>query len=109
MFMVFVTLDVVPGRRDEFLAGIRANAAASLRDEPGCLRFDVQRSTEAPDRYYLYELYRDQAAFELEHRAAPHYADWLRVAERCVVPGTRVNRYAEAAFLDDIPEAAAVR
>jgi autoinducer 2-degrading protein len=108
MFMVFVTLDVREDRRDDFVAGVRVNAQASLRDEPGCLRFDVQHSTDRPERYYLYELYRDRQAFEVEHRNAPHYSEWLQVAERCVIPGTHVNRYAEPVFPDDIPEQAAV-
>ena len=41
MFSLMVQMEVRPGRREEFLAGMAANAEASVRDEPGCLRFDV--------------------------------------------------------------------
>ena len=41
MFSLVVQMEVRPGRREEFLAGMAANAEASVRDEPGCLRFDV--------------------------------------------------------------------
>ncbi|MGR6919874.1 putative quinol monooxygenase [[Actinomadura] parvosata] len=83
MFVVIVHLQVRPGRLDAFRQGIETNARAS-RQEPGCLRFDVLRSEEDPHRFVLYEIYRDQAAFFTEHRAAPHYAAWRRVAEECV-------------------------
>ena len=73
-----------PSHVDEFLTGIRANATASLRDEPGCLRFDVHRSVDDACRFVLYEIYRDRAAFTDDHRAAPHYAAWRTVAARCV-------------------------
>jgi autoinducer 2-degrading protein len=102
MFTVLVTLDVLPDRLDESLAGIRENARASLRDEPGCLRFDVHRSVDDPHRFVLHEIYRDRAAFTGEHRAAPHYATWREVAGRCVRPGGHVNTYLAPAFPDDV-------
>jgi autoinducer 2-degrading protein len=36
-----VQMEVWPGRREQVLAGMAQNAEASVRDEPGCLRFDV--------------------------------------------------------------------
>jgi autoinducer 2-degrading protein len=107
MFTVLVTLTVRPDTVEEFLAGIRANAHASLRDEPGCLRFDVHRSVAEPNVFYVYELYADPDAFFLEHRAAPHYVTWRAVAERCIQPGGHLNTFAAPAFADDIPETAA--
>jgi autoinducer 2-degrading protein len=105
MFTVMVELHAHAERIEEFLVGIRANAHASLRDEPGCIRFDVQRSIEDPTRFHLYEIYVDRDAFEVAHRSAPHYADWQEVVRRCVVPGTRHNTYASPVFPQDIPEA----
>jgi autoinducer 2-degrading protein len=52
----------------------------------------------------LYELYASERAFYEEHRAAPHYAAWRAVADRCVVPGSHVNTFATPAFPEDIPE-----
>ena len=88
MFSMLVTLQVRPGRRAEFQAGIAANAEASVRDEPGCLRFDVCAVEGDPHRFVLYELYADDGAFEA-HRAAPHFAVWREVAGRVVA--TQVN------------------
>ncbi|MEU4427205.1 putative quinol monooxygenase [Actinoplanes sp. NPDC024001] len=104
MFTVIVTLDVRPERVDEFLQGIAVNARASLRDEPGCLRFDVHRVTGVPNRFLLYEIYTDEQAFRQAHRAAPHYADWLTVVDRCVL--NKTNLYATPVFDQDIPERA---
>ncbi|MFJ8113695.1 putative quinol monooxygenase [Streptomyces sp. NPDC096132] len=36
-----MSLQVVPGRRDDFLKAIEENAERSFTDEPGCRFFDV--------------------------------------------------------------------
>ena len=48
MFSLVVQMEVRPGRREQFLAGMSANAEASVRDEPGCLRFDVCSVADDP-------------------------------------------------------------
>ena len=106
MFTVVVNLAVRPERLGEFLIGIHANVRASLRDEPGWLRFDVHQSTEYPHDFVLYEIYADADAFYVAHRQAPHYAAWRAVVDRCVQPDGHRNTFAEPAFPDDIPEAA---
>jgi (4S)-4-hydroxy-5-phosphonooxypentane-2,3-dione isomerase len=84
MFSLMVQMEVRPGRREEFLAGMAANAAASVRDEPGCLRFDVCSVDGDENRFLLYELYTDAAAFAT-HKAAPHFAQWRVIAEQVLV------------------------
>ena len=84
MFSLMVQMDVRPGRRDEFLAGMAANAEASVRDEPGCLRFDICSVASDENRFVLYELYADAAAFEA-HKASPHFARWRTIAEQVLV------------------------
>lgn len=83
MFSLLVQMEVRPGRREEFLAGIAANAEASVRDEPGCLRFDVCAVDGDENRFLLYELYTDADAFAA-HKASPHFAQWRTVAEHVV-------------------------
>jgi len=90
MFSLVVQVEVRPERREDFLVAIAANAAASVRDEPGCLRFDVCSVDGDEHRFLFYELYVDAAAFEA-HRAAPHFADWRVAAARTLVPGSQVN------------------
>ena len=77
MFSLMVQLEVRPESREEFLAGMTANAEASVRDEPGCLRFDVCSVEGDENRFVLYELYADADAFAA-HKVAPHFAEWRR-------------------------------
>jgi quinol monooxygenase YgiN len=88
MFSLTVQLEVRPADRAEFLAAITANAAASVRDEPGCHRFDVSAVEDDETRFVLYELYDDAAAFEA-HKQAPHFRSWRQVADR--VLASQVN------------------
>lgn len=88
MISVVVSIRAIPARREEFLAAISANAAAAVRDEPGCLSFDVCEDTDEPNHFLLYEQYVDRAAVD-EHRATPHYAEWTEAASTCVVPDSK--------------------
>jgi autoinducer 2-degrading protein len=86
---VWVELEVVEGWEDEFLGAIAANQQATLRDEPGCLFFDVVRLDGEGRRWAFYEVYRDAAAFFEEHRSAPHYRAWQAAVARTVVRGSQ--------------------
>ena len=88
MFSLTVQLEVRAEDREEFLAAITENAAASVRDEPGCHRFDVSAVEGDGTRFVLYELYDDAEAFEA-HKRAPHFAAWRQVADR--VLASQVN------------------
>ena len=105
MLTVIVKFTVLPGRMDEFLEGLHANAQSSLRDETGCLRFDIHRSRDNEDEVLLYEIYRDQGAFEVGHRGSAHYTAWREVVARCVPDGGHVNTFGTPAFPEDLPEA----
>ena len=83
MFALIVELRVKPDRSQQFLQAIEANATASVRDEPGCLRFDVVQDRDDPFHYFLYELYIDEPAFEA-HRHAPHFPVWRAAAATCL-------------------------
>jgi autoinducer 2-degrading protein len=74
MFVVCVTVRVVPGHADAFVAATRVNAAATRR-EPKNVRFDVSRALDDPSRFFLYEVYRDEEGFR-EHQQTPHYLAW---------------------------------
>jgi quinol monooxygenase YgiN len=74
MFVVAVTYEINPEHRESFRAAILKNAAASLRDEPGCHQFDVCFSDDGA-RCFLYEVYTDSDAFAA-HRATPHFKEY---------------------------------
>ena len=83
MLTLIVRLRIRTGYRDEFLAGVRENAAVSIL-EPGCRRFDIVEHSGDSEQFSLYEIYDDADAFE-RHRASPHFRRWRLVADRCVV------------------------
>ena len=97
MIALVVSLDVVPGRLDEFVEAIGTNAERSFTDEPGCLYFDVVQDLADDHHFLFYELYADDEAVAA-HRAAPHFAQWRAAADRCVVPGSQVNTLATQRF-----------
>ena len=84
MFAIWVSVNVKPERKEEFLKAIEEDARGSREDEPGCLRFDVLQDAGDPNHYYFYEVYRDEAALEA-HRAAPHYQVWAAAVQAGVL------------------------
>lgn len=78
-YIVLPEFHVAPGDLEAFLAAARADAEASIADEPGCLQFDVIVDRSAsPARVMFYEVYTDRAGFEA-HLQTPHL-DAFRVA-----------------------------
>ncbi len=75
MHVVVVTIDVKPDVVERFAAATVENARNSVIHEAGCFRFDVVRDEQHPNRIYLYEVYRDKAAFDT-HMTMPHYFAW---------------------------------
>lgn len=72
MYCLLLKTQLKPGSYAAFMAAMGVNAAASVRDEPGCLTFDVLRDRSDPDRVWLYEVYVDEAAFEA-HMHTAHF------------------------------------
>ncbi|MEY9776305.1 putative quinol monooxygenase [Arthrobacter sp. MW3 TE3886] len=89
MFSLWVTLEVKPEGREEFLDAIAENARLSVQNEPGCYRFDVIELGEGSNLFAFYEVYRDRAAFEREHLTAPHFLAYRAISARVVVPGSQ--------------------
>ena len=63
-FALIGTIEIAPGRTEEFVPLLMAHRAGCLQDEPGTLRFDVLLPREGTTKVMLYELYRDEAAFD---------------------------------------------
>lgn len=80
MYVIIATIEIQPERRKAFLEAMLDDARGSVQNEPGCLRFDVVQDAENPNRLYLYEVYRDEAAFEA-HLKAPHFIRWRDTVE----------------------------
>ena len=98
MHILFVTIKIKPEHRDAYMAEMLLNAKGAREDEPGCLRFDVVQDSEDANTIHLYEVYTDEAAFQV-HTSAPHF---LRMREKTADwrEGQTVHRGTNVAPMD---------
>ncbi len=75
MYVIIAPIQIKDGHRDEFIEAMLDDAKGSVRDEPGCLRFDVIQDGSDENRIWLYEVYVDEDAFK-EHLKTPHFIKW---------------------------------
>ena len=80
MYVLIVPIQIKEGFKDQFIEATLLDAQGSVRDEPGCMRFDVIQDPTDPNRVWLYEVYRDEAAMEA-HRQAPHLLKWRETTQ----------------------------
>lgn len=92
MYALFVHIRVLPGQAARFLEITAGNHRGS-RTEPGNIRFDVLRDNADPDRFYFYEVYRDEAAFKA-HQQTPHYFAWKAAADPLMAEPRRAEKMA---------------
>ena len=72
MYVILSPFQIKREHRDEFIASIIEDAKSSVENETGCLRFDVIQDANHMDRVWLYEVYKDETAFN-EHKSSPHF------------------------------------
>ena len=75
MFVVTVDFQIKAEHVAEFVEIMKKQAANSLRNEDGCLQFDVCQDPGDGARIFLYEVYKDSAAFEL-HLKTEHFLEF---------------------------------
>jgi len=73
-FANVVTIEVAPGRRDQVVTLLAAHKARTLK-EPGTLQFEILLPKDDDTKVLTYEVYRDDAAFEV-HRNGPSLSQW---------------------------------
>ncbi len=73
-YAITVEFELNEGAEARFMELIRDTAASSVREEPGCMRFDVLTPDgDGPPRsVLLYEIYEDNAAFRA-HCPTSHF------------------------------------
>ncbi len=80
MISIFVTIKIKPEFKDRFTEASLGDGQGSVRDEPGCFRFDILQDNADANCFHLYEVYADDAALEA-HRNAPHYKKWRETVQ----------------------------
>jgi autoinducer 2-degrading protein len=92
MYVVSVIVFVKPGFADPFIVAVLDNAR-NTRKEPGNVRFDVLRAEEDPNRFLLYEVYKQKEDFA-KHQQTAHYARFRdAVAEWMAQPRQGVKHF----------------
>ena len=86
MYVIIAPIQVKEGCKEQFMEAIIEDAQGSVNDEPGCLRFDVIQDADDPNRIWLYEVYRDEAAFQA-HTQAPHFIKFRDATQDIRVEG----------------------
>ena len=69
------TIEIAPGRKDQLVAALMAHRTRCLKDEPGTLHMEVLAPRDEDTKLLLYEVYRDDTAFDV-HRNGPSFARW---------------------------------
>jgi (4S)-4-hydroxy-5-phosphonooxypentane-2,3-dione isomerase len=88
MLILHVNIHVLPGRIEAFREATLENARASIQ-EPGIARFDLLQNAEDPNRFALWEVYKDDEAI-VAHKATAHWAKWTQTVESMMAePRTR--------------------
>lgn len=73
-FTIIAELTANAGRSSEVAAAIAGSGAVGLTlAEPGCLAYDVCQDTDSPERFVVYERWRDLMALAA-HLETPHFA-----------------------------------
>lgn len=82
MIVLAVTWVANPGYENE-VAEIFTKLQTASRQEPGCLMYIVHQHKTDPQRFFIYEQYRDDAAMDV-HRNSQHFQQYAVNALRSI-------------------------
>jgi quinol monooxygenase YgiN len=87
----YITALIYPraGREEAIKAEILKNIP-KVRQEKGCLRYDLHVLKSGGDKFLFYEIWADKAAFEA-HVAAPHMAVYREKTRDLLAAPTEVS------------------
>lgn len=74
LYVVCVTVYVKEENQEAFIKASLENAK-NTREETLNLRFDVLQCLDYPNRFFLYEVYKDESGF-VSHKETEHYKIW---------------------------------
>ena len=95
LVVVAVDLDITPGQIDAYLAAIKENGAATVK-EPGCREFNISVAEKDPNHVFLFEVYDNHAALEA-HRASDHMKKYVATVKD-IVAKRDVREFTSVAF-----------
>jgi (4S)-4-hydroxy-5-phosphonooxypentane-2,3-dione isomerase len=83
LYINAVDIDVVPGQIDNYLAALKENGAAAVKQEPGCHEFNITVSQKDPNHVFIFEVYDNAAALDA-HRQTDHFKKYAAVTKEMV-------------------------
>ena len=95
LFINAVELDIVPAEFDKYMAAIKENGAAAVK-EPGCREFNITVSQKDPHHVLLFEVYDNAAALDA-HRTTEHFKKY-QAATKDMVAKRNVQVYSSVAM-----------
>lgn len=76
MVVVAAMIKVLEGKGDEFEKEAGKLVPKVLKD-PGTIAYAIHRSTNDPSKFFVYEKYESQEAFQ-HHSSTPHFQEFTR-------------------------------
>ncbi|MDD5083043.1 MAG: putative quinol monooxygenase [Dehalococcoidales bacterium] len=92
MIVVAAMITVADGKGDEYLAHFK-KLAPQVRKDPGAITYVMHRKIDDPNKFFVFEQYKDQAALKY-HGETPHFKAY-RQATADLVKGREVGLYQE--------------
>lgn len=76
MFAILFRALAKPGKSQELFDFLKWDSEICDNQEEGTLRFDVLSDPENENAFYVYEVYKDDAAFQA-HKENPPFLKWI--------------------------------
>jgi quinol monooxygenase YgiN len=90
-FVNCVSIRVKPGSNQALEAAF-LELSALTRLEPGCITYQLHRSTQDPLDYFLYERYVDESALRF-HQATDHFSRIVKGIIPSLLEGREITQY----------------
>ena len=88
MYAIFGVINVKPEHPRAFREATIREARGTVRDEPGVFQFHILTDADTPNRFYYFEIFRDEAAAEA-HWETENFKTWWATVEGMLDGGTR--------------------
>lgn len=80
MFAIFGVINVKPEHVPAFREATIREARGTVSDEPGVIQFHILTDVDTPNRFYYFEIFRDEAAAEA-HWETENFKTWFAIVE----------------------------
>ena len=76
MYIIISPIQIKPENKEQYVKALVDVARESVNTEPGCLRLDVIQDANDPNRVWVYEIFKDDAALQT-HMKLPFFIEFM--------------------------------